>query len=145
MTFTPRISPRSRQISHILPYYLVAGRGIDFALGIFLLLMLAFMSRFPFRLNRNVVIHVSIYTFFFFAGSLGAFLHSWFGIENGPLLNLLFTVVACGCLLAWLVLLSPKGEQVAAAFPTFTKDRETRILEQLDALNATLMRAGRRK
>ncbi len=145
LTLTPHVNPRLPQISRILPYYLAAGRSIDFALGIFLLLMLAFMSRFPFRLNRNVVIHVSVYTFFFFATWLGTFAHAWFGMENAELFNLFLTIAACACLLAWLVLLSPDGEQVRSAFPTFTQERETRILEQLDALNATLMRTGRRK
>jgi hypothetical protein len=96
-------------------------------------------------LNRNVLIHSGLYTFFFFAQSLGVFLHTLFGLRNTAVLNAFMTATMCACLVAWLLLLSPKGEEVKSTFPTLNPARETRILEQLDALNATLVRAGRKK
>lgn len=145
LTLMPQIKPHTPQISQRLQYYLAAERGVDFGLAIFLLLMLAFVSRFPFRIGRNVLIHAGLYTLYFFAETLGVFLHTLFGFDRLEALNLWMTIMACACLVAWLLLLNRQGETTKAAFPTLTKERETRILEQLDALNTTLMRAGGKK
>src|SRR5215469_6961841 len=145
LTLIPHIKPHSPLNSQMVSTYNAVQRGLDFGLGIFLLLLLAFLSRYPFRLNRNVLIHSGLYTFFFFTQSLGVFLHALFGLARTDILNTSMTATTCACLVAWLALLSPKGEFVKSVFPTLNPERETRILEQLDALNATLVRAGRRK
>ena len=146
LSLLPHIKPHTAWQSAWGRTYLAVERGLDFGLGIFLLLLLLFLSRFPLRLSRNVVIHSGLYIFFFFAQSLSVFLRTLFGYREveGNYLNLVITALSCVCLVAWLTLLSREG-QAKTAFPTYSVERETRILEQLEALNTTLMRAGAKK
>lgn len=143
LSLLPHLSPKTALTSKAAMTEFAGQRGVDFGLGMFLLLMMAFMSRYPLRLGRNVLVHASIYTFFFFAQALGVFVHTIFGLARGEQLNLVMTIMSCGCLVAWLLLLSRRGEQVQAAFPTYSAGREDQILEQLNALNASLTRAGK--
>lgn len=147
LSLLPHIHPNTPWQSTWGRSYLAVERGEDFGLGIFLLLLLGFLSRFPMRLNRNVLIHSALYVLYFFSQSLGFFVRTLFGYSQaeGEFLNLLMTALSCVCLAAWLFLLSPEGQARKAAFPTYSAERETRILQQLDALNTTLMRAGGRK
>jgi len=52
--------------------------------------------------------------------------------------------IGSACSLAWALLLTAHGEEVRAQFPQIRPDAEERILHQLDALNATLLKVSRK-
>lgn len=142
LSLIPHFTPRTTQISKYIGYEIATARGIDFALAIFLLLILLFLSRYPVNLSRNLVVHATLYTFFFFADALTLFLRTLFGIVANHATNLFLLGASCACVVAWLVFLSPHGEEVQAHFPIISPQREKSALRQLESLNATLLKVS---
>lgn len=116
-------------------------RGIDFSLALFLLLILSFLSRYPINLSRNVVVHSALYTLLFFSEAFGIFLRT-FKIAEKPTVNVILVALPCACIIAWLTLLSSRGEEVQANFPHISPQREKNALLQLASLNATLLKVA---
>lgn len=142
LTLLPHFTPKSPMARYFALEF-ATNRGIDFALAVFLLLILLFLSRFPIKLTRNVLVHAAIYTLYFFSNSLAVFLRTLFGVAASASISLLLMGVSCACLLAWLILLSPHGEEVQASFSTISPEREKNALRQLESLNATLLKSIR--
>lgn len=117
---------------------------LDLALVVFILLILWFLSRYPIRLNRNVIVHTSVYSVFFFANSLG--LVFWFFKMNikDAVVNTSLMGIASICAVVWWIGLTKKGEEVQVQLPFLGPGAEQRVLQQLDALNATLLKASRK-
>jgi hypothetical protein len=116
---------------------------LDLALVLFILLILLFLSRYPIRLNRNVVVHTIVYSVFFFANSLGLVL--WlFKIDLKARVNTSLMGIASACAVAWWIGLTQKGEEVQVHLPSLGPGAEQRALQQLEALNATLLKASRK-
>ena len=116
---------------------------LDLALVLFILLILLFLSRYPIRLNRNVVVHTVVYSVFFFANSLGLVL--WlFGTGIATGVNKVLMGIASACAIAWWIGLTQKGEEVQVQLPSLGPGAEQRVLQQLDALNATLLKASQK-
>jgi len=144
LALLPHITPAMPQLSRHLGYEVALERGIDFSLVAFILLMLGFLSRFPIKLNRNVMVHAAIFPFYFLSRALGFLLHALWGIKLSEEVNLFLSGAALACVAGWLWLLNPTGETVEAHLPVFGSGDEQRILLQLDTANAALLRASRR-
>jgi hypothetical protein len=137
---------RSRSLlPSIIGYFLAADRGVTFCLAIFLLLMLLLLSRYPVRLSRNVVLHTTLYTIFFLSNTLGVILLSVFGKDLFTAIDAVMMGISALCILAWLIFLTPKGEEVRVDIPRFAPENEERILYHLDALNSTLLKVSRKE
>lgn len=139
LSLIPKISPQTPQRSRILGYFIAAERGIDFSLAIFILLLLLFLVVFRVPLSRNVKVHAAIYSVYFLSNTMVFLLRSLFGLRMSDEMNILLVAASCGCLIAWLFLLSPGGELVAAPVARVSAGDEERILVHLDALNRTLL------
>jgi len=142
LSLIPKINPQTPQRSRILPYFLAAERGIDFSLAIFILLLLLFLAVFRVPLARNVQIHAAVYSIYFLSNTFVFLLRSVFGLRLKDQLDVLVMATSCGCLIAWLVLLSPKGESVPVPAGPVSRGEEQRILVHLEALNRTLLKAS---
>jgi hypothetical protein len=142
LSLLPHFTPRTQQQSKYLGLEFATDRGIDFALAIFLILILLFLSGFPIKLSRNVLVHAAVYTIYFFCNSLAVFLRTLFGITASASTSLLYIGANCACIIAWLILLSPRGEEVQANFPSISPQREKAALRQLQSLNATLLKVS---
>jgi hypothetical protein len=59
-----------------------------------------------------------------------------------PVTDSVSLITPCVCVLAWLFLLTREGEAARLKLPRFGEEREGLILSQLDAMNATLMKAA---
>jgi hypothetical protein len=140
----PKINARPTVNTRLIGYYVATQRGIDFALAILILLILLFLSRYPVKLNRNILIHAALYTIFFFGGALTMFLHTIFGSSVTAETNLVLEFVSVACIFAWILFLSPAGERVQASFPTINPRHEQQALRQLENLNATLLKVAKR-
>lgn len=136
----PAQRSKSSLSNSIIGYFFAADRGVTFCLAIFLLLMLLLLSRYPVRLSRNVILHTTLYTIFFLSNTLSVILKTVFGVHLFTTIDTGLMGVSAVCILAWLIFLSPKGEEVRLNIPNFAPEDEKRILYHLDALNSTLLK-----
>jgi hypothetical protein len=143
LTLLPKLSPALPQRTRKLAYVFIAERGIDTALALFIFLLLLFLSRYPIQLSRNARIHAVIYCIFFLSSTLGLLIRGFFGMRLADAVNTALTGVTVSCILAWLILLRPAGEEVRAPQKRKGTAQEERLLTQLDVLNATLLRVSR--
>jgi hypothetical protein len=136
-----KFKPSAPERSRFLPYFLAAERGIDLSLAIFILLILFFLSRYPVALSRNVRVHATLYSIYFLIGTFGGVMRGFFGVRLMDEVNLVFMSATTGCVIAWLCLLNPAGEQAGDKLPRLGGEHERRLLTQLDAVNAALLKA----
>jgi hypothetical protein len=141
LSLIPHFTIHTPDKTRYMGYEFATERGIDFSLALFLLLILFFLSRYPINLSRNVVVHSALYTILFFSEAFAVFLRS-FKIVETPTANVILMGLSCACIVAWLVLLSPRGERVQANFPSISPQREKNALRQLESLNATLLKVA---
>jgi hypothetical protein len=132
----------------LLHYYALAERGIVTSLAIFLLLLLTLVTWFPVPLSRNLLIHCSVYTAYFFADNV-IILYWHIGgtqsVNTTDWATIYRLSVALVCYSCWALLLSPSGEdRIAALHLGRSPLEEKRLLGQLEGLNATLLRAARK-
>ena len=141
LTLVLKIKPSAPQRSNLLGYFLVTERGIDLSLAIFILLILFFLSRYPVALSRNVRLHATLYSVYFLSNTFGLLMRGLFGLHLADLVDLLLMGATTGCMIAWLFLLNPAGEQAADKLPRLSGEHERHLLTQLDAVNAALLKA----
>jgi hypothetical protein len=144
LSLLPHFSPTTPQLSRMLNYFFAAERGVDFSLAIFIFLILLFLSRYPVPLSRNVLVHTGLYSVYFLSGTVGMLLLSARGYDANVKINVFFTGMSSVCAFAWFFLLTRKGEEGQATLPFYSIEYERRALEQLDALNATLLKISRK-
>lgn len=144
LTMLPKLGPSLPEPSKRLIYELAAERGVDLALVIFILLIVWFLTRYPVPLSRNVVAHTAIYSVFFLSDALVLLWRHLLGYHVTEVFNAFATAVSAACAVAWCVLLTAKGEEVQVHVPQIRPDAEERILQQLDLLNATLLKISRK-
>ena len=143
LTMLPKLGPSVPEPSKKVMYEVYAERGIDFALVIFILLIVWFLSKYPVPLSRNVVVHTVIYSIFFLSDALILLWRLMLGYNVGGTYNVVATAIGSACTVAWAVLLTAKGEEVPQ-LPQIRPEAEERILHQLDALNATLLKVSQK-
>jgi hypothetical protein len=116
---------------------------VDVALVIFILLIHWFLSRYPIRLSRNVLVYTGVYSVFFLSNAVGLLLWLFLGFQVGVSVNACLIGVSSACAVAWWLGLSAKGEEVKLHAPVLRPGSEEKLLMQLDALNATLAKISR--
>lgn len=139
----PQMRSGTAQRSLLLGYYYAIERAVDCALLVFLLLLLVWLSRYPVPLSRNLLIHSLVYSTLFLSGSVGLFARVFFGFQLSRSVSTFLLGVLAACVLTWLICLSEQGEEVRLSVPRFGPEEEKRILNQLEALNSTLLRISR--
>jgi hypothetical protein len=95
-------------------------------------------------LSRNVVVHTVIFAVFFLTDALVLLWRTLLGYHVNNIFNVVSTAISSACAIAWWLMLSAKGEEVRAQTPQLRPDSEERILQQLDVLNATLLKVSRK-
>jgi hypothetical protein len=129
----------------LLHYYALIERAVVTSLAIFLLLLLMLVTWFPVPLSRNLLIHCSVYSAYFFAGNVITLLWHIGGAEANYWTNMARFAVAMACYCSWAFLLSRSGEDRTAALHLGRSPmEEKRLLGQLEGLNATLLRTARK-
>ena len=131
--------------SKLLFWCTTVERGVDFSLVIFLLLILIFLTRYPVALNRNIIVHCIVYTVFFLGTSMTILVRDVVGHEVMHQLNSVLEVIGIGCYLVWIFCLTRAGEsRITMLRHNWSPDDEQRLIEQLNNINATLLRAARK-
>lgn len=141
-TLLPKIKPSTPLYSRTLGYSFATERGVYFSLALFILLILLFLSRYPIRLSRNVLVHSALYSIYFLCGTFGILMRTIFGNRIRDEVNLFLTGMSSACILAWFFLLTRRGEKSQTNLPLFGPEQERRALQQLEALNATLLKVS---
>lgn len=139
----PRIPPSTPQATKYITYAFAFNRGVDFSLTIFILLTLVFLSRYPITLSRNIVVHASLLSVYFLSRGTYLLVRRAMPRSSMPTLDLAFSGIVALCTIAWLFLLTPRGEEVKASRPRFSPEYEARALQKLEALNQVLLKSGR--
>lgn len=142
IALVPRLRPSDPTDTKLLGIWFATARGLDFALGIFLLLILFVLSRYPVRLNRNILLHSALYTIFFFGGAFAVFLRTFFGHSANQTTSLILEFISIACIFAWVFFLNRRGEEVQSSFRQIDPRHEQTALRQLESLNATLLKVS---
>jgi hypothetical protein len=125
--------------------FLAVQRALTSSLAVFLVLLTAFLLFFPIPLRWNLAVYALVYFIYFAATSAGIFLRNVFGPEVTRSINTGLTAVGALSLLLWLILLTAKGEKRETVVgPRWSAEREKPMLEQLNAVNAALLRTARK-
>ena len=129
----------------LLYYSALIERGVVTGLAIFLFLLLALVAWFAVPLSRNLLTHCCVYSAFFLSNN--AIMLYWHtGSKNAAYwvsVWRLSTALACYC--CWAFLLTRQGEERSASFGFGRSPlEEKRLLGQLEAINATLLRTARK-
>ena len=140
LTLLPKIQSSMPQRSKIMGFVMASERAVDTALALFIILLLALLSRYPIQLRRNVRVNAVVCSVYFLTGTMNMVAWTILGMKSLGTLNTVMTVVNVCSVFAWLILLSPAGEKVAATKVGAKGDNERRLLMQLEDLNAALLR-----
>ncbi|MBL8217390.1 MAG: hypothetical protein JNK87_42105 [Bryobacterales bacterium] len=115
--------------------FFYAGTIVQIGLGLALLLVVAFLLWYTVPLSRNVALHTTLFTAYFF--SKGA-MFLWMALlRTNPRRSVSMAVLVLGCclLVAWIALLRRQGEHVLArSSPAWSHAEETHMVRQLQAL-----------
>lgn len=129
----------------VLGYYTVIERGVISSLVVFLLLITVFMLWYPVSLNRNIVLHVIVYFVYFLSSTVAFFVRNVSGYEFTGTVSAILIAIADVCLLAWIVFFNRRGEASTLVLRRqFHPQDEERLVKQLDAINAALLKAAKR-
>ena len=145
ISLIPRMTLALTEQSKTMFAYLAVQRGLALGLALFLLFMMGFLVLYTVPLSRNVKVHAKIYTVFFFSKFLIFLLQSLWGLHSYDKLSTWADAVSAICILAWFFLLTPNGEEVLSSHPILNPEHERRLLLQLDALNAALLKSSKGK
>ena len=132
--------------SRLLFWCLPVERGVVFSLVIFQLLILLFLSIYPVALCRNILVHSVVYTVFFLCLSMMILIRTVVGRDVMHLLNTVVLVMNLACYAAWIFLLTRDGEnRITTLRRNWTPTDEQRLIDQLNSINATLLRAAHKQ
>ncbi len=129
----------------LLYYSALIERGVVTGLAIFLFLLLTLVAWFAVPLSRNLLTHCCVYSAYFLSNN--AIMLYWHtGSKNAAYwvsVWRLSSALACYC--GWAFLLTRQGEERTASFGFGRSPlEEKRLLGQLEAINATLLRTARK-
>lgn len=120
-------------------------RGIDSSLAIFLLLITAFLLWYPVPLSRNIVLHAIVFSVYFLSGTMGLLVRNLTGTEVLDAVNMVLMAITLLCLSLWILLLNRKGESKTTVLRQHWRlEDEEQLVQHLDAINSTLLRAARK-
>jgi hypothetical protein len=103
-----------------------------------------FMVWFPITLNRNVVVHCSVFAGYFFVKSTGFFVLGLFPESATVHVNAGFHLLITLCCVFWVVGLSREGENIPTKVAHYwSAEQEERLMAQLDSINRTLVHSAK--
>jgi len=125
-------------------YLFIFERPILSSLVVFVLLICGFLAYYPVPLGRNVIVYLTGYALYFLTTATMAFINNLGYFWNRQKSNVDMGV-AVACQAFWLLALSRQGEKKRVVLGhQWNLDDEQRLLAQLEAINASLLRSGRK-
>jgi|SRR5579883_5964 hypothetical protein len=119
-------------------------RSMDLWMLVLLAMIGLFIMWFPVRLKRNGVLYICGFLIYFLSRSAGLLFRN-LAPQHNRSIEYGIATAAIACLTVWLTCLSPKGEEITTVVGHRWRPAEAaRLVGQLDAINAKLMRYSRR-
>ncbi len=128
----------------LITTFMVIDRVLVTSLLIFVLMLTAFLVYYPVPINRNLVVYSIGYAIYFMAksSSLLTLNMSYTWVRQFGIVVVIASTVS---MLFWLVGLNRQGEERPLVIGhRWNRDDQDKVLERLKALNASLLRSGRR-
>ncbi len=123
----------------------IVDRAIATVALLTILVMLAFILWFPVRMPRNLAVFSLGFIVYFSAQTALLLLRSFWAHENFAMVDDGVTVILCACLVYWIIFINSSGEQRPVTLGhSWQTVKRTKLIGDLEALNASLARAGRR-
>lgn len=130
--------------STLTGYLFIFERPILSSLVVFVLLISGFLVYYPVPLGRNVIAYLAGYAVFFMAATMLAFFQN-LGYFWNRLLSSVNMGIFVACLAFWLFSLSRQGEKKYVVMGhQWNPGDEQRLMAQLEAINASLLRSARK-
>jgi hypothetical protein len=127
---------------HLMRYYYLAERAVDFSLVAFLLSILGFLMQYPITLSRNIIVHSMVFSVYFLGNTVVYLLLSMFGKGSIPMVSYALSAITLAAVGVWLVRLNASGEARKVRLrPEWMPGRDEELVLQLNHLNAALLRA----
>jgi hypothetical protein len=125
-------------------YLFIVERPILSSLVVFVLLISGFLVYYPVPLWRNVVVYLTGYAVYFLTMTTMVFVNNLGYFQNRQKSNVDMGV-AVVCQLFWLLALSRPGEKKRVVVGhQWNSSDEQRLMTQLEAINTSLLRSGRK-
>lgn len=145
LTLSPDLSNPAEAYPLMRSFH-VFQRVLYSALFLFMLLATAFLLWFPLPLSRNTVLHTVVFLVSFAGRSATLLVRNVGGVELRLLASSVNLGIAATCLLAWILFLTRAGEQrMVISGHRWRPSEADRLAEQLDSINATLLRTARKR
>ncbi len=120
-------------------------RGVMTSLAIFLLVITLFLVWYPVPLSRNVVMHSMVCALYFLGSTMGLLVRNLTGHGVTMAVNIGLSTLDLACLALWAALLTRAGETSTMVLRNHWRpEQQQRLMEQLSAINASLLRAARK-
>jgi hypothetical protein len=130
---------------HLMRYYYVAERAVNFSLVVFLLSILGFLMQYPITLSRNIIVHSMVFSVYFLGNTAIYLLLSMRGKDSLDVVAYALSAITLAAVGAWLVLMNPAGElRKLRLRPHWMPGKEEELVSQLNHLNAALLRVTRK-
>jgi hypothetical protein len=125
-------------------YLFMLQRPVMTSLLVFILLIMGFLVYYPVPLGRNVLVYLLGYAVYFVTNSTAIFIRNLGHYWSRPISDVLM-LVYFACLVFWLFALSRSGETKSLVVGhQWNPSDEGRLLAQLEAINASLLRSRRK-
>jgi hypothetical protein len=133
-----------RSPTNLTSAFFIFERSIVSSLVFFVLLITIFLVYYPIPLTRNIVVYFCGYAFYFLCRAAGLFAQTT-GAANLAILNGILLTGWAISVLFWLIFLNGEGEHRCLVLGhRWRPQDEGRLLQQLQAINATLLRSARK-
>jgi hypothetical protein len=136
--------PLERNTATMTGYLFAYERTVMLSLVVFLLLIVGFLLYYPVPLGRNVIVYMAGYAAFFLTATTVTLIQN-LGYFWDRLLGGINMGVFVACLILWLLLLNKQGEEKRVVVGhKWNPGDDQRVLAQLAAINASLLRSARK-
>jgi hypothetical protein len=133
-----------KTVSSPFGYLVVWERFVISSLVLLVLLMSAFLVYYPVPLGRNVIVYSTGYAVFFVTREAGALVIDLDQHWTRQISSISMTV-SVACLIFWILALNRDGETKRVVIGhQWNPGDDQRLLAQLDAINTSLLRSGRK-
>lgn len=133
-------------VQRALAIALVLERVISMAAVLVLIAMLAFILWFPVQMPRNLAVFSFGFVLFFASRTALLLTRTYLPNVNPYLLSDISAFVLAACYAYWLIFLNRAGElRPVRIGHSWQPDEQRRLIEQLEAMNATLVHSSQRQ
>ena len=128
----------------ILANFFLLSRLMTISLLLFIVLITFCLLWFPIVLNRNTVVHFCVFAGYFLIKSITFVVVGLLSGQSYVAINIVVQLLVTVCCAVWIFGLSTKGETIPAKIGHYwNPGQEKRLMEQLDAINRTLVHSAK--